>query len=70
LYLQAVAAARRDYGDQHVYPYTYLAGWHFRQRDYRAALRSWADAANVIKRYLAHWDLKAVKVINSRGLTA
>jgi len=51
LYDEAVEVARRDYGDQHVYPYTYLAGFHYRQRDFKAALRAWADAASVIKRY-------------------
>jgi len=50
LYDEAVEVARRDYGDQHVYPYTYLAGFHYRQRDFKAALRAWADAASVIKR--------------------
>jgi len=51
LYYEAVEVARREYGDQHVYPYTYLAGFHYRQRDFKAALKAWAEAANVIKRY-------------------
>merc|ERR1719187_2012164 len=51
LYDEAVEVARRDYGDQHVYPYTYLAGFHYRQRDFKAALKAWAEAAGVIKRY-------------------
>merc|ERR550525_504431 len=51
LYHEAVEVARREYGDQHVYPYTYLAGFHYRQRDFKAALKAWAEAANVIKRY-------------------
>lgn len=51
LYHEAVVAGQRQYGDHHIYPYTYLAGYHYRQHNYRAALRSWADAANVIKRY-------------------
>ena len=50
LYHEAVEVARREYGDQHVYPYTYLAGFHYRQRDFKAALKAWAEAANVIKR--------------------
>merc|ERR1711962_279932 len=51
LYHEAVRVSRGEYRDQHVYPYTYLVGFHYRQRDFKGALRSWADAANVIKRY-------------------
>lgn len=30
LYQEAIQVARKEYGDHHVYPYTYLAGFHYR----------------------------------------
>jgi len=51
IYEEAVAINKKVYQDNHVYPYTYSAGFHYRQRDFKGALKSWAEAANVIKRY-------------------
>eukprot|EP00092_Neocalanus_flemingeri_P102791 GFUD01131489.1.p1 GENE.GFUD01131489.1~~GFUD01131489.1.p1 ORF type:complete len:279 (+),score=76.19 GFUD01131489.1:809-1645(+) len=51
IYDEAVAVNQKIYQDYHVYPYTYSAGFHYRQRDFKGALKSWAEAANVIKRY-------------------
>ena len=41
-----------QYGDHHVYPYTYLAGHHYRLGQYRQALHCWAAAASVIRRFV------------------
>jgi len=51
IYNEAVTVNQKVYEDYHVYPYTYSAGFHYRQRDFKGALKSWAEAANVIKRY-------------------
>jgi len=51
IYNEAKAVNQKIYEDRHVYPYTYSAGFHYRQRDFKGALKSWAEAANVIKRY-------------------
>ena len=50
IYNEAVSVNQKIYEDYHVYPYTYSAGFHYRQRDFKGALKSWAEAANVIKR--------------------
>jgi len=51
IYDEAVTVGREIYLDHHVYPHTYLAGFYFRQNNYKGALESWSDAANIIKRY-------------------
>lgn len=51
IYDEAVSIGRKIYLDYHVYPYTYLAGFYFRQNNYKQALEAWASAANIIKRY-------------------
>ncbi|XP_059095385.1 menin-like isoform X2 [Tigriopus californicus] len=48
---QAIRVNRDVYANHHVYPYTYQAGYHYRLKQYKAALKSWANAAEVIKRY-------------------
>ncbi len=40
------------YGNAHVYPYTYQGGYFYRNRMYKEALESWANAADAIRRYL------------------
>ena len=35
------------YKDQHVYPYTYLAGYYYRQKQYMKAMDCWVKAAYV-----------------------
>ena len=39
------------YGNAHVYPYTYQGGYFYRNRMYKEALESWANAADAIRRY-------------------
>ena len=50
LFTEAVAVNQNVYSDHHVYPYTYSAGFYYRQRDYKGALKAWAEAASVMKR--------------------
>lgn len=48
---QAVTSAQKHYNNEHIYPYMYLAGFHYRHRNVREALRAWADAAQVMQGY-------------------
>ena len=48
---EAIESAKTYYNDSHVYPYTYLGGYFFRIGLYKYALKSWADAAQVLKKY-------------------
>ncbi|KAI1286340.1 Menin [Halotydeus destructor] len=63
LYAEAVASARQHYGDSHIYPHTYLAGFQFRSLRFDAALASWARAASVVAKYnyVARDDEEAYK---------
>ena len=49
LFEEAIEVNRRVYNDHHVYPYTYLAGYYYRMKEYNKALETWANAADVIK---------------------
>lgn len=49
---QAVTSAQKHYNNEHIYPYMYLAGFHYRHRNVREALRAWADAAQVMQGYV------------------
>ncbi|XP_028284481.1 menin [Parambassis ranga] len=51
IHLKAVSSAQRYYNNEHIYPYMYLAGFHYRHRDVRDALKSWAEAAQVMQEY-------------------
>ena len=51
---EAIDVARRHYDNRHVYPYTYQAGYFYRNRMYKEALESWANAADVIRTYAPH----------------
>nr|SVE74104.1 EOG090X0424 [Daphnia barbata] len=51
LFSQAIEVARRCYGNNHVYPYTYQGGYFYRNRMYKEALESWANAADAIRSY-------------------
>nr|SVE87051.1 EOG090X0EUO [Daphnia similis]SVE88305.1 EOG090X0EUO [Daphnia similis] len=51
LFSQAIEVARRCYGNSHVYPYTYQGGYFYRNRMYKEALESWANAADAIRSY-------------------
>ena len=50
LFHQAVCAAKLHYGNLHVYPYTYLAGYYYRKGQYKKAICTWTEAANVIRK--------------------
>ena len=50
LYEEAILSNVRYYGNQHVYPYTYLGGYCYRNKRFKLALRAWAEAAQVIKK--------------------
>ncbi|XP_061524815.1 menin [Phycodurus eques] len=51
IHLKAVSSAQKHYNNEHIYPYMYLAGFHYRHRNVRDALRAWADAAQVMQDY-------------------
>ncbi|XP_051912964.1 menin [Hippocampus zosterae] len=51
IHLKAVCSAQSHYNNEHIYPYMYLAGFHYRHRNVRDALRAWADAARVMQDY-------------------
>ncbi|KAK3878017.1 hypothetical protein Pcinc_017315 [Petrolisthes cinctipes] len=51
MYEEAITSAVRYYHNQHVYPYTYLGGYCYRNKMYKLALKYWARAASVIKNY-------------------
>jgi len=51
LFNEAIEVARQCYGNCHVYPYTYQGGYFYRNRMYKEALESWANAADVIRSY-------------------
>lgn len=63
MYEEAITSAVRYYDNQHVYPYTYLGGYCYRNKLYKQALKYWARAASVIRKqvftigvYLNPWD--------------
>ncbi|KAM9718391.1 menin isoform 1-T2 [Menidia menidia] len=51
IHLKAVESAQKYYNNEHIYPYMYLAGFHYRHRNVREALRAWAQAAQVMQDY-------------------
>uniref|UniRef100_A0A3P9KS55 Menin n=1 Tax=Oryzias latipes TaxID=8090 RepID=A0A3P9KS55_ORYLA len=51
IHLKAVQSAQKYYNNEHIYPYMYLAGFHYRHKDVREALKAWADAAQVMQDY-------------------
>lgn len=51
IHLKAVASAKKYYNNEHIYPFMYLAGFHYRHRNVRDALGSWAEAAQVMQEY-------------------
>ncbi|MEQ2256576.1 hypothetical protein ILYODFUR_025526 [Ilyodon furcidens] len=48
---QAVGSAQKFYNNEHIYPYMYLAGFHYRHRNVQDALKAWAKAAQVMQEY-------------------
>uniref|UniRef100_A0A7N6ADQ6 Menin n=1 Tax=Anabas testudineus TaxID=64144 RepID=A0A7N6ADQ6_ANATE len=51
IHLKAVNSAQKHYNNEHIYPYMYLAGFHYRHRNVQEALRAWAEAAQVMQDY-------------------
>ncbi|XP_024864037.1 menin isoform X2 [Kryptolebias marmoratus] len=49
IHLKAVSSAQMYYNNEHIYPYMYLAGFHYRHRNVQEALKSWAEAAQVMQ---------------------
>uniref|UniRef100_A0A3B5QNK4 Menin n=1 Tax=Xiphophorus maculatus TaxID=8083 RepID=A0A3B5QNK4_XIPMA len=46
-----VRSAQKFYNNEHIYPYMYLAGFHYRHRNVQEALKAWAEAAQVMQEY-------------------
>ncbi|XP_041842477.1 menin [Melanotaenia boesemani] len=51
IHLKAVSSAQKFYNNEHIYPYMYLGGFHYRHRNVREALKAWAEAAQVMQDY-------------------
>ncbi|XP_056156399.1 menin [Lampris incognitus] len=51
IHLKAVSSAQKHYNNEHIYPFMYLAGFHYRHRNVREALKAWAEAAQVMQDY-------------------
>uniref|UniRef100_A0A672QH39 Menin n=1 Tax=Sinocyclocheilus grahami TaxID=75366 RepID=A0A672QH39_SINGR len=51
IHLKAVDSAKNYYNNEHIYPFMYLAGYHYRHRNVREALGAWAEAASVMQDY-------------------
>ncbi|XP_017784683.1 PREDICTED: menin [Nicrophorus vespilloides] len=51
LFQEAIVSARTFYNNQHVYPYTYQGGYFYRNKKYKEAFESWANASDVIRLY-------------------
>ncbi|KAK3567427.1 hypothetical protein QTP86_019846 [Hemibagrus guttatus] len=51
IHLKAVESAKKYYNNEHIYPFMYLAGYHYRHRNVQEALGAWAEAATVIQDY-------------------
>ncbi|XP_052416622.1 menin-like isoform X1 [Carassius gibelio] len=51
IHLKAVDSAKKYYNNEHIYPFMYLAGYHYRHRNVREALGAWAEAALVTQDY-------------------
>ncbi|VEN59854.1 unnamed protein product [Callosobruchus maculatus] len=51
LFEEAITSARTYYNNQHVYPYTYQGGYFYRNKMYKEAFESWANASDVIRLY-------------------
>ncbi|TRY58708.1 hypothetical protein DNTS_001261 [Danionella cerebrum] len=51
VHMKAVDSAKKYYNNEHIYPYMYLAGYHYRHKNVQEALRAWAEAASVMQDY-------------------
>ena len=57
LYQESIASSVREYDNHHVYPYTCLAGYCYRNGLYKQALQAWAKAAAVIKQSVMNTNI-------------
>ena len=55
---KAVNSAKKYYNNEHIYPFMYLAGYHYRHREVREALGSWAEAASVMQEWVSRLRVK------------
>ncbi|KAG7465271.1 hypothetical protein MATL_G00174630 [Megalops atlanticus] len=51
IHLKAVESAKKYYNNEHIYPFMFLAGYHYRHRNVREALGAWAEASSVMQDY-------------------
>lgn len=51
LFQEGIDADKRYYDNQHVYPYTYMGAFLFRNGQYKKALNFWSNASAVMKGY-------------------
>lgn len=63
LFLEAITCARKNYCNKHVYPYTYQGGYYFRNKMYKEAFSSWADAGDVIRSYVNTTTFKIKNIL-------
>ncbi|GFO48302.1 menin-like [Plakobranchus ocellatus] len=51
IFQEAISVAIKHYNNHHVYPYTYMGGYLYRKRRYKEAIKCWAEASNVIRKF-------------------
>ncbi|XP_005110509.1 menin [Aplysia californica] len=51
LFQEAISSSVKNYANHHVYPYTYMGGYLYRKRRYKEAIKCWAEASNVIRKF-------------------
>ncbi|CAL1526883.1 unnamed protein product [Lymnaea stagnalis] len=51
IFQEAISSAIKYYDNHHVYPYTYMGGYLYRKRRYKEAIKCWAEASNVIRKF-------------------
>ncbi|XP_071161785.1 menin-like [Mytilus edulis] len=51
IFEESIQSSKVHYHNQHVYPYTYLGGYHYRNHNYKKALKAWAEATNAVKNF-------------------
>lgn len=52
IFQEAISSAVKYYNNHHVYPYTYMGGYMYRKQCYKEAIKCWAEASNVIRKYV------------------
>ncbi|KAH9515108.1 Menin [Bulinus truncatus] len=51
IFQEAIGSSIKYYDNHHVFPYTYLGGYLYRKRCYKEAIKCWAEASNVIRKF-------------------